>query len=370
MTEIGFFDYPALYRRFRQDFDQTFRDVCARGHFILGPDLETFEQELAARLGVHHAIGVADGTNAIALGLRAAGVGPGDEIIMSAHTYVATANAALLIGAVPVAVDIGRDGLISPAAAEAAVTGKTRAILATQLNGRVGDMEALSDLCRRFGLQLFEDAAQGMGARLNGRAAGTIGRFGTLSFYPAKSMGCFGDGGAVLTNDSALAERVRQARDHGRDADGTFVSQGTNCRLDNLQAAFLRIRLRNFDQDVERRRALAARYVEGLRDLDQVACPPGPDDGAHFDVYQNFEALFDRRDALQDHLAQRGIGTAIQWGGQTLDKIAALGIRHGALPETTDYFRRCLMLPMHMALTDQQVDRVISEIRAFYRGAS
>lgn len=368
MIKVPFFDYPALYRRFAAEFDNAFHDVCSRGAFILGDDLSEFEAEMAQRLDVSHVIGVADGTNAISLGLSAAGIQPGDEIIVSAHTYVATASAIQSVGAVPVPADIGPDGLLDPAAAARAISGRTRALMPTQLNGRVCKMDAIRALAADCSLMVFEDSAQAMGATYRGQAAGTFGAFGTLSFYPAKVLGCFGDGGAVLTNDNDIAARVLQMRDHGRDQTGEFVSRGTNSRLDNLQAAFLRVRLRAFDLDIDRRREIAARYHHGLGNLGGLTLPPQPDDGDHFDVYQNYEIRAERRDDLRAFLKQRGIGTAVQWGGQTLDRIAALGLAVETLPCTTRYIDRSLMLPMNMALSDTQIDHVISSIQAFFKG--
>lgn len=368
-TQVPFFDYPALYHRFAARFGETFRDVCERGAFILGADLAAFEDELATRLGVDHAIGVADGTNAITLGLTAAGIGAGDEVIVSAHTYVATASAIQMVGATPVPADIGPDGLLDANAAATAITDRTRAIMPTQLNGRVCDMDGIGKLAKDHGLMLFEDSAQAMGAMFKGRHAGTFGAFGTLSFYPAKLLGCFGDGGAVLTNDPDVARQVRQLRDHGRDGTGQFVSRGTNSRLDNLQAAFLRIRLAAFSQDIGRRRAIASRYHSGLSGINGLVLPPPPGDGPHFDVYQNYEIQTERRDNLQHHLRHNGIGTAVQWGGQTLDRIDALGLTAASLPRTRRYIDRALMLPMNMALSDRQIDQVIDAIHGFFAGA-
>lgn len=368
--EVPFFDYPELYNRFADQFDATFSDVCSRGAFILGQDLEAFEAELAQNLGASHAIGVADGTNAIALGLTACGIGQADEVVMSPHTYVATAAAVQAVGATPVLADIGSDGLLDAGAAKAAIGENTRAIMPTQLNGRVCDMGALGYLARDHDLTLIEDAAQAMGARFQGQNAGTFGAFGTLSFYPAKLLGCFGDGGAVLTNDPELADRVRRLRDHGRNKQGEFVDRGTNSRLDNLQAAFLRIRLQAFDQDIARRREIATMYHDALSDIGDLDLPPRPSGGPHFDVFQNYEIQTDARDRLRQFLGNQGIATVIQWGGQTLDRIAALKLAPATVPQARRYIERSLLLPMNMALTNWQLDHVISSVRGFFRGTA
>ena len=369
MREIPFFDYPALYLRDEKEFDAIFKEVCSRGAYILQRDLKAFEKNLADFVGVKHVFGVSDGTNAMVIGLRSAGVGPGDEVILASHTYVATAAAVHMVGATPVFADIGSDNMMSAVSAATKITAKTKAIMPTQLNGRCCNMDALQALADERGLDLHEDSAQGLGARFKGKCAGTFGVFGTLSFYPAKLIGCFGDGGVVMTNDDAMAEKLALWRDHGRNSEGEVVAWGTNSRLDNLQAAFLKFRLRHYQEDIARRREIARMYDEAFRGQNSLYPPPGPvEDGDYYDVYQNYEMAAENRDALRAHLAARGVHTIVQWGGKPVHHMNSLGFdreKFDDLGRTDWFFERCLMLPMNMAVTNDDVNYVIDQVVGF-----
>jgi dTDP-4-amino-4,6-dideoxygalactose transaminase len=365
---VPFFPYPQLFLREEDDLVEIFRDIGRRGAFILQEDLQRFESNLALFLGARRVIGVANATDGLLIALRAAGVEPGDEVIFSSHTMVATAAAIHFAGGIPVPVDCGADHLMNPEAAEAAITPRTSAILPTQLNGRTSDMNTLGRLASRHGLMVVEDAAQALGSRFQGRCAGTLGVAAAVSFFPAKLLGCLGDGGAVIANDDRVAERAAALHDHGRDAHGSVTGWGFNSRLDNLQAAILDYRLRKYDAVIERRRELARVYHAALEDLDEVLRPPGPDaDAAHFDVYQNYEIEAERRDSLREFLRARGIGTLLPWGGKAVHQWEALGLR-GLLRQTEKLFERVLLLPMHAWLTEEEVERVVSTVREFYRG--
>ena len=369
MSDIPFFNYPALYKRFETDFDRIFKAVCSKGAFILQQELEQFEQNLASFLNTKHAFGVADGTNAMVIGLQAAGIKAGDEIIITSHTYIATAAAINMVGAVPIFADIGDDYMMSPISVSKKITSKTKAIMPTQLNGRCCDMDQLQTIADQHGLQIFEDSAQGLGAKYKGRSAGTFGTFGTLSFYPAKVMGCFGDGGAVMTNDPEIAEKLLLLRDHGRDPEGEVVAWGTNSRLDNLQAAFLDFLLTHYHTDMARRREIAGKYEVAFRPHAMLHPPKGPDNGDHFDIYQNYELAVENRDELKQHLENNGIRSIVQWNGTPVHHFDSLGFgkeKFIDLPKTDWFFERCLMLPMNMSITDAEVDRVISTILNFY----
>ncbi len=248
--QIPFFNYPALFAGQEQELMAMLRDVLGRGAYILQRDLVEFESALRTYLGVKHALGVADGTNALNLALLANGVGPGDEVIVPAHTYIASAASIHFAGATPVLCECGPDHMIDVSSAECAITERTKAIMPVQLNGRTADMDALMRLATSRNLAVVEDAAQALGSRFRGRFAGTFGAAGTFSFYPAKVLGCFGDGGAVVTNDDAIAQRLALLRDHGRNSEGEVVAWGTNSRLDNVQAAVLGFKLKSFDRDL------------------------------------------------------------------------------------------------------------------------
>jgi len=364
---IPFFNYPALFQTQEKELLAVITDVCRRGAYILQKDLRDFEANLASFLNVKHAFGVANGTDALIIALRAAGVEPGDEVIVPSHTYIASAASIHFAGAKPVLVECAPDHMIDPKSAARAVTKRTKAIMPVQLNGRTAEMDALQAIADRHGLLIVEDAAQGLGSKFRDRCAGTFGVAGTFSFYPAKVLGCFGDGGAVVTNDDAIARKVALLRDHGRDKDGRVVKWGLNSRLDNLQAAILDFKLKTYPREIARRREIAARYEAGLGDLAQLALPPTPDaDPAHFDVYQNYEIEADRRDGLREHLEQRGVRTIIQWGGTPVHQFKELGLK-ASLPYTDRFFTRCMMLPMNTTLSDDDIDYICAAIRDFYR---
>jgi len=301
------------------------------------------------------------------IALRAAGIRKGDEVIFCSHTMVATASAIHFAQAIPVPVECGGDHLIDPRAVADAITSRTRAILPTQLNGRTADMEALQSIANQNGLAIVEDAAQALGSRFRGQCAGTFGAASAISFFPAKALGCLGDGGAVITNNGNIHDRMLQLRDHGRRADGEIVSWGLNSRLDNLQAAILDARLHNYEAVVERRRALARLYRSRLQHLEELQLPPGPDgDADHFDIYQNYEIEALKRDALRAHLQAAGIGTLLPWGGKAVHQWDKLGFAE-RLPFTEKLFEQVLLLPLNMFLTDDDVHLVADAIYAFYR---
>ncbi len=363
---VPFFDYPNVFTAHEEEFVSLFREVGRSGAFIMQKHLARFEENLAAFVGARYALGVGNATDGLLYALRAAAIAPGDEVILSSHTMVATAAAIHFTGAIPVPVECGADHLIDPRAVEAAVTPATRAILPTQLNGRTCDMDAIEAIASRKGLLIVEDAAQALGAQFKGRYAGTFGIASAVSFYPPNLLGCFGDGGAVITNDRRTRERVFQMRDHGRNESGRIVSWGLNSRLDNLQAAFLDLQLRRYTGVIARRRELAAMYDDRLRDCAELTLPPAPgSDPDRLDVYQNYEIEAEQRNGLQRYLKSRGIGTLIQWGGQPVHQLRELGFRE-ILPRTDALFERLLMLPLNLSLTNADVEFVCETIRDFY----
>ncbi|HUR91689.1 MAG TPA: DegT/DnrJ/EryC1/StrS family aminotransferase [Gemmatimonadaceae bacterium] len=365
-SAIPFFNYREAFAAREKEYASIFLDVLRRGAFIQQQDLAAFEQNLARYLGVKHAIGVGNATDGLLMAWLAAGLQPGDEVIFPSHTMVASAASVAHARGVPVPVDCGADHLIDPTAIESAITSRTRAIMPVQLNGRTANMADIQSIADRHGLFIVEDSAQALGSRFRGRFAGTFGRAGVFSFYPAKILGCFGDGGAVVTDDDSIAEQVLLLRDHGRDSGGAVVRWGFNSRLDNLQAAILDLQLTDYGDIIAHRRGLAAVYQELLGDLKQVQLPPGPDANAdHFDVYQNYEIQADDRDSLRAHLADDGVGTIIQWGGKAVHQFPELGLgRH--LPATDRLFQRCLMLPMNMTLTGADARYIAQSVREFY----
>ncbi|NBX65491.1 MAG: DegT/DnrJ/EryC1/StrS family aminotransferase [Proteobacteria bacterium] len=364
--QIPFFNYPALFKQHEEDYLRIFKDVCGRGAYILQKDLAQFEENLKKFLNVKYAFGCSDGTNAIMIGLMALGVKPGDEIICSSHTYIATASAGQMLGAKAVPCDIGPDNMMCPKDVEKRITPKTKVIMPTQLNGRCCDMDALQAIADKHGILIAEDAAQALGAKYKGKCAGTMGKFGTFSFYPAKVLGCFGDGGAIVTNDDEIGQKLLALRDHGRDETGMVVMWGTNARLDNLQAAFLDFKLKGYPAEMERRRAIARMYNDAFKGMPQLTLPPGPDaDPNRYDIYQNYELAADRRDELRVFLKDRGIGSIMQWAGTPVHKFPKLGF-NTSIPGVDKFFERCLMIPMNMTLTDDDVQFIIKSIKEFY----
>jgi dTDP-4-amino-4,6-dideoxygalactose transaminase len=364
---IPFFNYKGAFSAREEEYVAIFRDVLRRGAFIQQRDLQQFERNLADYLGVKHAIGVGNATDGLVMAWRAAGLQPGDEVIFPSHTMVASPASVAHAGGVPVPVDCGPDHLIDPSTIEAAITPRTKAIMPVQLNGRTANMARIGDIAEKHGLFILEDSAQALGSKFRGRFAGTFGRAGVFSFYPAKILGCFGDGGAVVTNDDDTAAKVLLLRDHGRDESGQVVTWGFNSRLDNLQAAILDLQFRDYQSIITHRRKLASTYQRALGDLDQLELPPAPDsDADHFDVYQNYEIQADNRDGLRAFLAEEGVGTIIQWGGKAVHQFSGLGL-NANLPNTDRLFARCLMLPLNMMVSTDDVEFICSRIRHFYR---
>lgn len=370
--EVPFFDWKQLFAERSADYLRIIEDTASSGEFILQSAVDEFERKLAAYLGVGYAIGVSDCTNAMLLGLRAAGIGAGDEIILPAHAFIAAAQAIHFAGAVPVPVDIDEsDGcLIDPESVRAAITPRTRGIVAVHVNGRVCATDALCAIAAKHGLEVYEDAAQSLGATLDGRPAGTFGRWGAFSFYPSKTLGCFGDAGAIVTDDPELAKTVKAMRNHGAGPDKVIAPDcavwGTNARIDNIQAAILAYKLGWYIDAVDRRRAIAAGYHQAFSTIPALQLPPQPGaDERHFDVFQNYEIRCDCRDALQTHLRSRGIGTIVQWGGTPIHRFRTLGFSQH-LPRADRFFETSLLLPMNHLLGDRQIGAVIDAVLEFF----
>jgi dTDP-4-amino-4,6-dideoxygalactose transaminase len=366
---VPFFDYPGLFAEHEQEFMVTIHDVLSRGAYIMQRDLHEFEERLSEFIGIKHVFGVADGTIALTLALKLAGVGKGDEVILPSHTFVATASAVHHVGATPVLCDCGPDHTIDVASAEPLVTTRTKAIMPVQLNGRICDMDAVTAFASKHGLAIIEDSCQALGATYRGKMAGTFGVAGSFSFYPAKVIGCFGDGGAIIVESDDKAQILREYRDHGRDAvSGKVVRFGYNARLDNLQAAIMLVKMRNYGRDLERRRTLARIYQDRLNAIGALHLPPAPDsDNVRYDIYQNYEIEADRREELREYLAVRGIGTIKQWGGHMVHQFEKLGLKSNA-PYAEAMSSKYMMLPMHHLLSDDDVDYICEAVAAFYRG--
>jgi dTDP-4-amino-4,6-dideoxygalactose transaminase len=363
-NKIPFLDVPAAYAELEEELDAAARRVMASGQFILGPDVAAFEAEFAAYCGTRHAIGVGSGLDALRLILLAYDLEPGDEVIVPSNTFIATWLAVSQAGATPVPVEPDAATYnITAAAVEAAITPRTKAIMPVHLYGQPADMDALVALGRDRGIPVIEDAAQAQGARYAGRRAGGLGDAAGFSFYPGKNLGALGDAGAITTDDDALADRVRLLRNYGSKVKYQHEVPGLNSRLDSLQAAFLRVKLRRLDEWNERRRAVAARYLEQLAGVDDLVLPSvlaGTEP-----VWHLFVVRHPRRDALQAQLDEAGVGTIIHYPiPPHLTGAYAAAFDGAALPVAEQLGDEVLSLPMGPHLPLEDADRVTAAVRA------
>lgn len=360
---IPFGDLKRTYARFRPEIDAALAEVLAGGWFILGERLAEFERAFAAYCEAEHAVGLGNGTDAIALALRACGVGPGDEVITSPLSAAFTALAVSQIGARPVFADVDPRCLtLDPARVEAALTPRTRAILPVHLYGRPADLDPLLAIARRHGLALVEDAAQAHGARYRGRRVGSLGDAAAFSFYPSKNLGAFGDGGAVTTRDPAIAERLRRLRNGGQSSRYRHETLGVNSRLDEVQAAILGLRLRHLDADNARRRAIAARYDAALAGAPGLRPPPlAPERES---VYHLYVLQSPERAALAAQLAAAGIETAIHYPCPIHRQPAYAHLPAADCPVAERACAEVLSLPIYPELSDAEVERVAGALEA------
>ena len=364
-TSIPLVDLKAAYRRLQAEIDAAAARVLAGGWYILGPEVRAFEEEFAAYLGLADAVGVASGTDALMLALRALGIGPSDEVITVAHTAVATVAAIELAGATPRLVDIDPTTYtLNPALLAAAITPRTRAIIPVHLYGGPADMDAILAVARAHDLAVVEDCAQAHGARYKGRMVGTMGDVAAFSFYPTKNLGALGDGGAVATNRPDVAGRLRLLRQYGWRERYVSDVAGYNSRLDELQAALLRVRLRHLDAENDARRRLAATYDAALAGL-PLARLSTAGDNRH--VYHLYVIATTDRDALAARLAAQGIGTGVHYPVPVhlQPAYAHLGYAPGSLPATEAAARAILSLPMYPDLPAAGVETVAMAIADF-----
>ena len=329
--------------------------------FVFGDELETFEAEFAAYCGIRHAIGVGNGTDAIVLALRSLGIGPGDEVITAPNSFLASASAIVLSGATPVFADVGPDYNLDPQRVDDAVTGITRAILAVHLTGRPADMDGLSEVAKKHGLALVEDAAQAVGAELNGRKTGSLGDIACFSFHPLKTLNAIGDGGAVTTDRTDLRDWLMKGRNHGLKNRDEAEFWSVNSRLDTLQAAVLGIKLKHLDSLVARRREIALRYTDALGDIVGVPIERPEEKPA----YHTYVIRASRRDELRAFLGEHGIDTKVHYP-VPIHLQPAYGGLVGSFPEAERQASEILSLPVHQNLSDEQVGHVILSVQSFF----
>jgi len=362
--KIPFLDLQAPGRELREELEAAWHRVIESGWFILGPEVEAFETEFANYCGVKHCIGVGNGLDALHLILRGYNIGPGDEVIVPAHTFIATWLAVSQVGATPVSVDVlDETANIDPAQLAAAVTGRTKAILPVHLYGQPAAMQEILAVAESYGLRVIEDAAQAHGARYQGRRAGALGNAAAFSFYPGKNLGACGDGGAVTTDDDQLAERLRALRNYGSQEKYVHQVAGFNSRLDELQAALLRVKLGVLDEWNGRRMRLAQRYTVGLADcgLGLPKIPDWAEPSWHLYVIRS-----PRRHQLQKTLLADGIGTLIHYPipPYRQQAYADLGFNPARFPVAERLSGEILSLPMGPHIDDAQAEAVIASVRA------
>jgi dTDP-4-amino-4,6-dideoxygalactose transaminase len=375
MSRIPLVDLKASYARHAAGIDAAMREVIDNTRFINGKEIADFEAAYAAFCGTSHAIGVGSGTAALHLALAALGVGPGDEVVVPAHTFIATAEPVDWLGARPRFVDVDPDtGGMDPAALKVAVDG-AKVVLPVHIHGRPVDMDAIAAIARDAGARLLEDAAQAQGAEIV-RADGTVVRAGgyavagCFSFFPGKNLGAFGDAGGITTNDDEFAARVRRLRDHGRATKYEHLEVGYAHRLDTLQAAILGVKLTTLDADNQRRRELADEYSRRLRGVGDLRLPP--ETPGQVTVVHHYVLRTAHRDALLAYLNSHGIGAGIHYPVplHLQPAYAHLGHREGDFPVAEEYARTCLSLPVYPELTEESLDAVVSAVRDYFESAA
>jgi dTDP-4-amino-4,6-dideoxygalactose transaminase len=361
--KISFLDVGATYRELKPELDEAVSRVLESGWYLLGKELEAFETEYSTYTESSHCVGLANGLEGLVLSLRALGVGPGDEVVVPANTYIATWLAVSYVGATPVPVE-PLPGIwnIDPERIEAAITSRTKVILPVHLYGQPADLDPILEIARKHGLRVLEDAAQAHGARYKGRRIGAHGDIVSWSFYPGKNLGCFGDGGAVTTDDPVLADKVRVLRNYGSRVKYQNEVKGHNSRLDEIQAAVLRVKLRHLDEWNARRDRLATHYLKSLKDIPGLGMPEviaGAKSAWHLFVVD----VNDRED-LQTHLKESGVETLIHYPVPPhLSEAYASDCDWGPLPITEHASRTHLSLPMGPHLGFKELDRVIESLR-------
>jgi len=365
--QVPLLDLKAQYATLRDEMRKAIDAVMESQYFINGPAVGQLEQAVAAYSGAKAAVGVSSGTDALIAALMSLEIGDGDEVVTTPYTFFATAGSIWRVGAKPVFVDIEPDTFnIDAAKIEAVITGRTKAIMPVHLFGAMADMDPIMAIAKRHGLYVIEDAAQAIGAQYKGRKAGAIGTAGCFSFFPSKNLGGLGDGGMIVTQDAALADRLAQCRNHGSKPQYFHKWVGGNFRLDTLQAAGLLVKLPHLDAWSAKRRANAKRHDELLAGIDEVTTPAVRD--FNVSIYNQYCIRVPRRDELQQHLKDAGVGTAIYYplSLHQQECFATLGYRKGDFPASEAAAAESLALPIYAELTDEQLRHVAGQIKAFF----
>lgn len=364
-VKVRFVNPSKLYQMYKAELDTAYFDVMSRGELIDRSHLKNFENNLAKYVGTKYAVGLNSGYDALHLSLRAAGLGAGDEVIVPAHTFVASCSAIVNAGAIPVLVDVGADFNIDVTKIEKAISPRTKGIMPVHLNGYMADMPAIMRLAEKHNLVVVEDACQSLGAGINGKSAGAWGLTGCWSFYPFKILGAYGDAGAITTNDERVAMFARRMRYNGEDRQtGEYHGHGFTCLLDNLQAAFLDVKLAHMPEWIERRQFIAKKYTDAFSDLPNLSLPHYNNKGFTH-VYQNYVVRAKEGDAFSDFLKSNGIEVLTQFR-KPYYRHEALKLTDRGFPETEQLSKEVCSLPMCVEISDDEVDYVIKTVRKFY----
>ncbi len=358
--QIPMVDLKGQYESLKAEIDSAMLQALGETRFILGPNVQAFEQESAEYLGVKHAVTCASGTDALHLALRAAGIGPGDEVITTAFTFIATAEAIRYVGATPVFVDIQSDSLnIDPGKIKAAITEKTTAIIPVHIFGQPADLDEIMAIARAHDLKVIEDCAQSFGSRYHQNMTGSIGALGAFSFFPSKNLGCYGDGGLVTTNSDEFAQELKIYRNHGSSKQYHHDVIGYNSRLDELQAVILRIKLKHIDDYNQNRLRVAQTYNELLKDS-PITTPAILQDRDH--VFHQYTVLVDHRDSIKDHVISKQIASAVYYPVPLHQQQAFRDAPQVSLPVTEAVSRRCVSFPIFPEMTEEQIKTVCTAI--------
>lgn len=366
---IPLVDLKTQYKQIKEELDEAIQGVIHNGQFILGPEVETFESEIAAYCSVKYAVGVASGTDALQLALLACGIKSGDEVITTPFTFIATAETIAKCGAIPVFADIDpKTYNIDPAKLESKISPRTKAILPVHLYGQPADMNPVLKLARKYNLKVIEDCAQALGAEYRGKRIGSIGDAGCLSFFPSKVLGAYGDGGMIVTNNPDIAEKAKMLGNHGCKEKYYQLIHGFNSRLDSIQAAILRVKLRHLNEWIELRRQKASVYCQLLQRIDRIKPPYVAPYSRHVFNYYTIR-LNSRlsRDKLKEFLSSQGIATAIYYplSLHLQEVYKPLGYEPGDFPQSEHAQEEVLSLPIYPELEDQQIERIVGLIKVF-----
>ena len=364
--KISFYNYKSLYLNNQKSYLRKIDKNLITGEFILGKELEKFEEKVCKYLNVKYCLGTSSATSAMEIGLASLPKNNKSEIILPSHTFVATIDAIYNAGFNPIVADIDNTGMINCEKLENLISNKTFGILAVNINGNSCNYGYLKLISKKYNLHIFEDNAQGFGTKYNNNFTGGIGIFGALSFYPTKILGCFGDGGAIVTNNYKMYINAKKIRNHGRNAKGHVEQWGTNSRLDNVQAAVLNYNLTKVEQTIKKRITLAKLYFELLRNNKNIKFTHTRNSSLVRHTFQNFEILVKKRNQLKNFLKENGIETLIQWKSIPINKLNLPKFKNSSLKITSNYFKYCLCLPINNSLTEKEVHYICKKINLFY----